>query len=315
MPHLSATVRSDDPVVRALFCRAQGEAPEDHAILLTVSEINALTQRGLWARLGFSAFVGAIACAVVSWPALALWFAGVLLWEGVGRRPLERWAEPLHGDDRTEHALRKLALVHASGALIYAALPVLAYLSHTTLGAQIAMGWIAGAAIHAFVYFSNRRLLLIANLAAPVAAAVAAPMLAAGGLDWQAMLGGLVTLTLLAASAVFATDRNALLERLSAQISARRAEEHASALRAEILASMTHALRTPLNSVIGYAEMLEEDLAESGEAQQRIDAAEIAAASRRLLVLINDIPRLLRQGESDEPDRREVRPRVMAARA
>src|SRR5690349_4498975 len=123
---------------------AQSDVPGDRSILLSVDQINALTQRGVWSRLGFSAFVASIACAVISWEGLIVWLGIVLLWEILGRGLLEYWTRPACDDDASERSLRGLAMVHALGATIYAILPALGFLSHTTLGAEIAMGWIGG---------------------------------------------------------------------------------------------------------------------------------------------------------------------------
>jgi PAS domain S-box-containing protein len=69
---------------------------------------------------------------------------------------------------------------------------------------------------------------------------------------------------------------------------AREAAEHANAEKSRFLANMSHELRTPLNAVIGYAEILEEELNESGEEACARDAQRIKAG-RHLLHLINDV--------------------------
>ena len=264
----------------------------DRTILLTVGEINALTNRGVWTRLAFSAFVAATACSVISWRVVGAWLSAVLVWELFLRPALERRAVPASADDTSEQSLLRLASVHALGATLYAIISVLGFLSQTTLGAQIAMGWIAGAAIHSFVYFSNRRPLLLANLSAPIVAALVTPSVAAGALTWHAALSTLLTLALVASAAVFATDRNALLVNLSKQIDARRAAEEANAAKTQFLKTISHELRTPLNAVIGYSELLEEELSEMGAHRQREDASQIRLAGKNLLTLINDILQL-----------------------
>jgi signal transduction histidine kinase len=55
------------------------------------------------------------------------------------------------------------------------------------------------------------------------------------------------------------------------------------------LAVMSHELRTQLNAVIGYAEILEEDLKSEGMDQQYDDAAKIRGAGRHLLGIINQV--------------------------
>jgi signal transduction histidine kinase len=75
-----------------------------------------------------------------------------------------------------------------------------------------------------------------------------------------------------------------------AEADARRIEaERANAAKSEFLATMSHELRTPLNAVIGYSEILEEDLAGEGRNVGARDAQRIRIAGRHLLTLINDI--------------------------
>jgi signal transduction histidine kinase len=62
--------------------------------------------------------------------------------------------------------------------------------------------------------------------------------------------------------------------------------EDASEARAQFLADMSHELRTPLNAVIGYGEILSEDLEDAGARQ---DAQRIVTAGQHLLALINDV--------------------------
>lgn len=87
---------------------------------------------------------------------------------------------------------------------------------------------------------------------------------------------------------------------LSEEVAERRAAEEnaleASRAKSAFLANMSHELRTPLNAVIGYSELIGEDL-EVGfsdlKALQlesiRSDIGKVHKAARHLLVLINDI--------------------------
>jgi signal transduction histidine kinase len=53
---------------------------------------------------------------------------------------------------------------------------------------------------------------------------------------------------------------------------------------------MSHELRTPLNAVIGYSEMLQEELAEEGASASTLeDLGRIRSAGRHLLELINSV--------------------------
>jgi sigma-B regulation protein RsbU (phosphoserine phosphatase) len=53
------------------------------------------------------------------------------------------------------------------------------------------------------------------------------------------------------------------------------------------LSDLRHDLRTPLNQIIGYSEMLEEEATEAGQACTVLDLKKIQTAARRLLEVIN----------------------------
>ncbi len=65
--------------------------------------------------------------------------------------------------------------------------------------------------------------------------------------------------------------------------------ERANQAKSEFLAKMSHELRTPLNAVIGYSEMLLEELDPATREEQRGDINKINAAGKHLLNLITDI--------------------------
>jgi PAS domain S-box-containing protein len=81
---------------------------------------------------------------------------------------------------------------------------------------------------------------------------------------------------------------NALTEAVQALREARASAEAANLSKSQFLANMSHELRTPLNAVIGYAEILEEDLAGTAPTSAQ-DAERIRIAARHLLQLINEI--------------------------
>lgn len=81
---------------------------------------------------------------------------------------------------------------------------------------------------------------------------------------------------------------------------AMRQAEEASHQKSIFLAKMSHELRTPLNAVIGYSEMLRDDLEDSPGASQKIaDLDRINAAGRHLNALVNEVMDLSRI-ESDD---------------
>jgi signal transduction histidine kinase len=74
-----------------------------------------------------------------------------------------------------------------------------------------------------------------------------------------------------------------------ALIIARDKAEEVSRTKSAFLANMSHELRTPLNAVIGYSEMLQEELTEIGQRSLVPDLVKIHSAGTHLLGLINDI--------------------------
>lgn len=67
---------------------------------------------------------------------------------------------------------------------------------------------------------------------------------------------------------------------------ARQAAEEANHLKSEFLASMSHELRTPLNGILGFAELLEDELANP---EQREYAKTIRVSGEHLLALVSDV--------------------------
>ena len=63
----------------------------------------------------------------------------------------------------------------------------------------------------------------------------------------------------------------------------------ASKTKSRFLANMSHELRTPLNAVIGYSDMLMEDIEDAGEMERYDDLHKIQSAGHHLLKLIDDI--------------------------
>ena len=70
---------------------------------------------------------------------------------------------------------------------------------------------------------------------------------------------------------------------------AKEAAEEASRAKSQFLANMSHELRTPMNAIIGYSEMLIEEVEDLEQEETIPDLKKIHAAGKHLLSLINDI--------------------------
>ncbi len=70
---------------------------------------------------------------------------------------------------------------------------------------------------------------------------------------------------------------------------ARDAAQTANRAKSAFIANMSHELRTPLTAVLGYCELIEEDLQDLGQESVLADLAKINVNARHLLGLINDV--------------------------
>jgi PAS domain S-box-containing protein len=80
---------------------------------------------------------------------------------------------------------------------------------------------------------------------------------------------------------------------------AKEAAEHASQAKTHFLSQMTHELRTPMNAVLGFAQLLAYD--EGLNEEQHEHVHEILTAGQNLLTLINDVLDLAHVGSDQAP--------------
>ena len=85
-------------------------------------------------------------------------------------------------------------------------------------------------------------------------------------------------------------ERTALLEREAGErLAAEQRANAASEAKSRFLANMSHELRTPLNAVIGYTELVQQELIDSDQAHHCEDLDKVGRAARHLLTIIDNI--------------------------
>ncbi len=86
------------------------------------------------------------------------------------------------------------------------------------------------------------------------------------------------------------SEKSAERERLLLEMQeARAAAEAANIAKSQFIAKMSHELRTPLNAVIGYSEILQEEVADMTPEEISGDLAKILQSGQQLLSMVNDV--------------------------
>ncbi len=169
-----------------------------------------LSRHSLLDRVGFSAIYAVLSLFVLPWTAAAGWIAAIVIWEwGVAPR-LERASLAMS----KARGFAAYACVNFVGASVYSAVAVMGLLQGSPIGVTLAVTWITGSFLNAFMYAGGNRTILATTLAPMVAVSVIGPWLAFGTV-W----GALVIPVLLALSALSSqrcsVDHDALLGQLA----------------------------------------------------------------------------------------------------
>ena len=167
--------------------------------------------------------------------------------------------------------------------------------------------WILVAVLLGFFYLSDRpkfvALLLFANIAAFALAALLfgfpeiVPMQKLTQVGWISVISASIYVAWMAIfySKIMSIRSTLQRETDNHRDTARRLQkaketaERVSRAKSIFLARMSHELRTPLNAVIGYSEILLEDVPDKGDPQRRSDLQRINDAGKHLLSLVTEV--------------------------
>ncbi|MEZ5956421.1 MAG: HAMP domain-containing sensor histidine kinase [Hyphomonadaceae bacterium] len=256
----------------------------------SVKDVVANVRAATWSRTFFTGVMALLSLGMMPLWLAASWFAFATIWE-IGARPFLEDKLALPAAERSEEAgFGWLAAINFVGSVAYTAYPVAIWATGAPVGMVLATAWMCGSANHLFVYFAANRWLLLACGGPLAVMSLGAPFVT-GGLTMEAAIGVSTLGALMLAACMFGLDRQVLLGNLAKHAMARASAEQANAAKSQFLATMSHELRSPLNSIIGYAELIEEE-AEPAIAE---DATKIRGSARQLLGVIDvilDISRL-----------------------
>lgn len=238
-------------------------------------------------RIIFAAIVGG--CSLLwqpLWAAVA-YVAAIAAWETLGRPWLARHAVPaLKGRGKSLWQVQRLVILMV--ACLYSIAPLSGILSGELIGWYVAMMTFCTAVISGITYFSNDRWQLAFFIGPSFLIACAAPF--TFGTPLLPTTAVLVINTVFLLSALqSAAHRGQLVESISKQQAARTRAESASVEKSQFIANVSHELRSPLNAIIGYSELLREAAEEDARAADQADLDKVLLASRRLLHLVNEL--------------------------
>lgn len=260
-----------------------------------------------WLRLPVSIVVSGFLFAFVGVGEGAAWLAAIVTLEGIGLWTRARVAA---GDGRFR--LAHLACMSAV-SLMWVLHAVLLWRTESEIAHIAAIMDLFTAALYGAIGAHKDRQLLLVLMAPPLATLTvllitflwseASPAFAT--FASVATLGAVATIALnafalhrsdvqlVAANAALDFERRALdvrvKERTRALSLAMEEAQAANLAKSQFLATMSHELRTPLSAVIGYAEILEDELRANPAGARAEDAAQIARAARDQLAMINDV--------------------------
>jgi signal transduction histidine kinase len=251
------------------------------------AEIVRIIREATWARVAFAILMALVAVSVLSWQICLAWAAAMSLWE-LTLRPFAEDRLVLNASPR--RGIAWVAALNFIGGCGYAVFPMIAWSSGEALGMVLATGWVAGAANHLFIYFMGNRAVTLATLAPLLACALSAPFVTQG-VHVVSALGVVVLVALIAAAGVFGFDRQVLARAHARSVAALMRAKEGLEAKARLLANLSAELRAPLNDIVGYSELVEEEA--SGKSVD--DARRIRVSAQHLLRfvgVVSDVAKL-----------------------
>lgn len=246
-----------------------------------------MARKGVNGRVAFAIIVGASSLLWVPLWAVAAYVGAILAWELVGRP----WSTPravarLRGrGDWLRYYHRTMILLIAC---LYSIAPLAGVLALERVGWFVAMMAFGVAVISGITYFANDKWQFGACTAPSFVVACMAPFVF--GVPTQIAFVVLVLNVFFAASALqSAAHRGELVESITKQEAARSRAESANVEKSQFIANVSHELRSPLNAIIGYSEILREAAEEDARRTDQEDLDKVLMASRRLLQLVNEL--------------------------
>lgn len=254
---------------------------------MSASQSSADTQRrtrpwevGLTQRLALGTAFAVAALACVAPIAALTWWCLVTANEWL-LRPLlfTRIIQPAAAKDApTARLFAAVAGVFAT--TLWAVLPSMIWLSGSPIGPPLAIMLIAAIFLHVVILFRRDRAIILSPYVAVllVLPFVTYPI-------WPAFVLAFGVLAFLTSLTAGILDRDKLVGLVAAKEMSRKLAESDSAQKSRFVATMSHEIRTPLNAMIGYSEILIEDL----EGAQHDDASRIHRAAHHLLHIVNQV--------------------------